>query len=103
MRAFVDKMHQRGQQWMPLVNAGVAAAKGFRAYDEGSKDGIWIKDNEGADYHGQVRGVQCCLAQTPPADTNINSHVASDVMLTYQLFSGAKLDVWQQQLSACML
>jgi alpha-glucosidase (family GH31 glycosyl hydrolase) len=55
MRAFVDKMHQRGQQWMPLVNAGVAAAKGFRAYDEGSKDGIWIKDNEGADYHGQVR------------------------------------------------
>eukprot|EP00775_Hariotina_reticulata_P010096 gene10096-10252_t len=54
MRAFVDKMHERGQQWMPLVNAGVAAAKGFRAFDEGSRDGIWIKDHEGSDYHGQV-------------------------------------------------
>jgi len=55
--AFVMKLHQRETTLDALVNAGVAVAKGFRAYDEGSKDGIWIKDHAGSDYVGQVRRV----------------------------------------------
>jgi alpha-glucosidase (family GH31 glycosyl hydrolase) len=56
MRAFVDRMATNGQHWMCLVNPGIAVAKGFRAFEEGTREGIFIKDYQGNDYVGQVSG-----------------------------------------------
>lgn len=59
MRALVDAMHARGQHWMPLVNAGIAAAKGYAPFEDGTREGVWIKDDSGADFVGQVCVAAC--------------------------------------------
>jgi hypothetical protein len=57
MRAFVDKLHAAGQQWAPIFNPGVAPMTGYKAYEEGNADDIWIRDVTGQPYRGQVRHV----------------------------------------------
>lgn len=55
MRSFVDGLHSRGQKWVPIQDAGIAVAKGYRAYEEGVRDDVFIKDHAGQTYVGQVR------------------------------------------------
>jgi alpha-glucosidase (family GH31 glycosyl hydrolase) len=55
MRAFVDRLHANGQHWVPIHDAAISKQTGYKAYDEGSKAGVWIKDNNGQPYVGQVR------------------------------------------------
>lgn len=55
MRQFVDKLHADGQHWAPIFNPGISVSKGYRAYEEGTAQGVWIKDVNGNPYIGQVR------------------------------------------------
>jgi len=48
-------MHAAGQHWAPIFNPGISTSKGYRAYEEGTSEGIWIKDVNGKPYIGQVR------------------------------------------------
>lgn len=53
MRAFLSKLHAKGQYWVPIVDAGVAKAKGYLSYEEGVKDGVFVKNYKGGEYMGQ--------------------------------------------------
>lgn len=59
VRQFVDKMHAAGQHWAPIFNPGISTSKGYRAYEEGTAEGLWIKDVNGKPYVGQVRRRLC--------------------------------------------
>jgi alpha-glucosidase (family GH31 glycosyl hydrolase) len=54
MRAFVDQLHADGLQWVPIHDAAIAKRGGYKAYEEGSRDDVWIKDMRGETYVGQV-------------------------------------------------
>ena len=54
MRAFVDGLHANGQRWIPIQDAGVAAAEGYAAYEAGRAAGIFVRDHKGDPYIGQV-------------------------------------------------
>lgn len=59
MSSYVEELNARGQHWIPILDAGVAAAPGYLAYEEGNKQDVWIKDYSGKEaYVGQVRGLQ---------------------------------------------
>jgi hypothetical protein len=55
MRAFVRALHAAGQRWVPITDAGVAAAQGYGAYERGLALDVFVKDNKGQPYLGQVR------------------------------------------------
>jgi hypothetical protein len=55
MKDFVEGLHQQGQHWVAIQDAGVAADKGYKAYEEGTRDRVWVTDHKGKDYLGQVR------------------------------------------------
>jgi alpha-glucosidase (family GH31 glycosyl hydrolase) len=55
MRAFVDKLHKAGQHWVPIHDAAISKQPGYKAYEEGSRANVWIKDMHGDTYVGQVR------------------------------------------------
>lgn len=54
MRALVEKLHTQGQHWVAIQDAGVAADRGYKAYEDGTRDRVWITDHKGEDYLGQV-------------------------------------------------
>jgi len=54
MRAFVDKLHKAGQQWVPIHDAAIAKQAGYKAYEDGTRDDVWVKDMHGKAYVGQV-------------------------------------------------
>jgi alpha-glucosidase len=54
MRALVRKLQARGQHWVAIQDAGVAADVGYHAYEAGTQDRVWITDENGTDYLGQV-------------------------------------------------
>lgn len=44
---FVDELHKLGMHYIPLIDAGISASEAsgsYRPYDEGVKEGIFIKD-----------------------------------------------------------
>jgi hypothetical protein len=56
MRSFVDKLHAAGKHWVPIHDAAISKQSGYKAYDEGSKAGVWIQEANGEQpYVGQVR------------------------------------------------
>lgn len=54
MKALVEKLHANGQHWVAIQDAGIAADKGYKAYEDGTRDRVWITDYQGKDYLGQV-------------------------------------------------
>lgn len=54
MRQFASKLAAAGQHWAPIFNPGISVQQGYRAYEEGSAQGVWIKDVNGNPYKGQV-------------------------------------------------
>lgn len=60
MRSFVEKLHASGQKWVPIHDSGIAAHPGYKVYEDGNKLNVWIKDDTGKPYVGQVR--DCDLA-----------------------------------------
>jgi alpha-glucosidase (family GH31 glycosyl hydrolase) len=55
MRAFVEQLHANGQHWIAITDAAVAVDKGYKAYEEGERDGVFLQSQEGGTYLGQVR------------------------------------------------
>jgi hypothetical protein len=60
MREFASKLHAAGQHWAPIFNPGISVQSGYRAYEEGSAEGVWIKDVNGNPYKGQVGAAHKC-------------------------------------------
>jgi alpha-glucosidase (family GH31 glycosyl hydrolase) len=54
MRQFVQRLHAAGQSWVPIVDPAVSVDAGNKAYQDGSKDKIWMRDHKGKTYVGQV-------------------------------------------------
>lgn len=54
MRSFVAQLHRAGQRWVPIHDAAIAKQPGYKAYEDGEKANIWIKDSRGEAYVGQV-------------------------------------------------
>jgi hypothetical protein len=61
MKEFTAKLRARGQHWVPIINPAVGAQPGFKAFDEGNRDDVWIKDTSGKPYAGQVSLLACLL------------------------------------------
>jgi hypothetical protein len=55
MQDFVKRLHASGQRWIPITDAGVAAAEGYGAYEKGLAMDVFVKDHKGKPYMGQVR------------------------------------------------
>jgi alpha-glucosidase len=53
MTSFLDRLAERGQHWIPIIDAGVAKSDGYVVAAEGDAADIWIKDVYGAPYVGQ--------------------------------------------------
>jgi alpha-glucosidase (family GH31 glycosyl hydrolase) len=78
MKEFVEGLHQQGQHWVAIQDAGVAADKGYKAYEEGTRDRVWVTDHTGNDYLGQVRNgvhlrkiIMHCTSLLQPGDSNV--------------------------------
>jgi hypothetical protein len=56
MKQLVDGLHENGQHWIAITDAGVAADEGYAAYEDGEKESVFIKAATGDSYLGQVRG-----------------------------------------------
>eukprot|EP01039_Chlorochromonas_danica_P004765 gene4765-5225_t len=52
--SFVDKLHNNGQHFVPIVDPGIMVYSGYEAYDRGVKEDLFIKDLNGNNYLGQV-------------------------------------------------
>ena len=54
---FVKNLHDEGMHYVPLIDAGISGteAKGsYIPYDEGVRQGIFVKDSNGLPFHGKV-------------------------------------------------
>lgn len=70
MRAFVDRLHSAGQHWVPIHDAAISKQAGYKAYEEGTRAGVWVKDMHGETYVGQVcptHGINSVLAASSVA------------------------------------
>lgn len=54
MKQLVDGLHENGQHWIAITDAGVAADEGYAAYEDGEKESVFIKAATGDSYLGQV-------------------------------------------------
>ena len=54
IQAFLNKLHDGGQKWVPIIDPGILIDPGYPAYDEGMKEDVWVKDATGQPYAGQV-------------------------------------------------
>lgn len=66
MRKFVQKLHSRGQYWVPILDPAVSVDAGYQTYLTGTQDDVWIKDYKGETYVGQVGMIHAssCLKYT---------------------------------------
>ncbi len=51
---FVKELHDMGFKVIPIVDAGVKAEKGYEIFDEGEKNGYFLKGKNGEDFEGAV-------------------------------------------------
>jgi alpha-glucosidase (family GH31 glycosyl hydrolase) len=55
VRQFVDSLHANGQQYVVIVDPGIANIAGYAPYEEGLQKGIFIKDSStGQPFVGNV-------------------------------------------------
>lgn len=51
---FVSQLHKNGQHFVPIVDPGIMVYDNYDAYEQGLKQGIFVKDLQGNYYLGQV-------------------------------------------------
>ncbi|KIY91362.1 hypothetical protein MNEG_16602 [Monoraphidium neglectum] len=54
LAAFIKGLHDNGQHWVPILDAGIPPVPGYPAYEAATKADIFIKDADGSPYLGQV-------------------------------------------------
>lgn len=52
--AFVGSMKSRGIHLVPIIDAGVRQEEGYSVYEEGKKNGYFVKDKDGNDFTAAV-------------------------------------------------
>lgn len=54
---FVEELHRNGMHYIPLIDAGVSGTEpkgSYVPYDEGVREGIFVKDSNGSPFQGKV-------------------------------------------------
>jgi len=51
---FVKELHDMGFKVVPIVDAGVKVEEGYKIFDEGEKNGYFLKTKDGKDFEGAV-------------------------------------------------
>lgn len=54
LQRFIGQLHQNGQRWVPIVDPGIKVERGYPAYEEGLKEGVFLQDWDGRPYLGSV-------------------------------------------------
>jgi alpha-glucosidase (family GH31 glycosyl hydrolase) len=54
MAAFVSELHANGQKYVLMTDPGIKIDPGYAPYEQGLKDGIFVKDVDGKPYVGKV-------------------------------------------------
>lgn len=58
MQAFVERLHNNSQRFVPILDPGIPLLPGYAPYEDGLKRGIFISDVTGQPYIGEVRHYQ---------------------------------------------
>jgi alpha-D-xyloside xylohydrolase len=53
-KKFVDQLHADGMKFVPIIDPGIMVFSGYEAYEDGMKEGVFVKDISGGYYLGQV-------------------------------------------------
>ena len=79
VRAFVDRLHARGQRFVPILDPGIKLEPGHPPYDDGVAAGVFLRDVTGAPYIGEVwpGAVHFVDFMHPDAATYWRTHVAA--------------------------
>lgn len=54
-----DKLHNKGFKAIYMIDPGVKVDKDYSIYQSGSKSDVWVKKNNGDEYHGKVWPGDC--------------------------------------------
>lgn len=55
MDSFLERLHSRRQRWVPIVDPGIKIDPGYPAYDTGMAGDVFVNDQDGSPFVGQVR------------------------------------------------
>jgi alpha-glucosidase (family GH31 glycosyl hydrolase) len=94
MRAFVDALHSGGRRWVPIHDAAIAKRDGYKVYEDGTRDNVWLKDASGAAYVGQVWPGEAVYPDYLAA-ANVSSWIKEQLQALYDQvpFDGLWLDM----------
>lgn len=54
VKSFVDRLHDNGQHFVPIVDPGIMVYPGYEAYERGVQENLFIKDIQGNNHLSQV-------------------------------------------------
>lgn len=57
MQDFTATLHNMSMHYVVIIDPGIKVDRGYSAYDQGLKEGIFVKDVTGKPYLGQVSSV----------------------------------------------
>ena len=57
MQEFVERLHNSSRRFVPILDPGIPVLPGYRPYDEGIEQDIFIRDITGQPYIGEVRSI----------------------------------------------
>ena len=55
MQEFVEKLHNSSRRFVPILDPGIPVLPGYKPYEDGIKQDIFIRDVTGQPYIGEVR------------------------------------------------
>ena len=54
LQEFVERLHNSSRRFVPILDPGIPVLPGYRPYDEGIEQDIFIRDVTGQPYIGEV-------------------------------------------------
>ena len=57
LQEFVEKLHNSSRRFVPILDPGIPVLPGYKPYEDGIKQDIFIRDVTGQPYIGEV----CCV------------------------------------------
>ena len=54
MQEFVEKLHNGSRRFVPILDPGIPVLPGYKPYEDGIKQDIFIRDVTGQPYIGEV-------------------------------------------------
>ena len=90
LQAFVEKLHDRKQHYVPIVDPGIKIDPGYSAYDRGLKGKVFINDLTGDPYVGQVVAA-CAISRSVFTVAVLRSTCVGLGMLLMPIFEKATI------------